>query len=224
VDQEIAATTAAASEGASGHADTEESIEEGEMKREKTLPVVLAEEQRMIDIVAEQLTPRLREWISATVTEEWIEATLLSYLCLGLVEALDIIAIADKGDPIADAVLRRHIAELTDAGIDPGKTLTAYGIKALLRGPVERGQGHYWSENWRRDIAASCMVFLAEQHFNLKPTRNRKQARRGEPSASSVTSGALGRIGINVAEKTVENIHSGVQGDVAAFIRSRVLK
>jgi hypothetical protein len=193
-------------------------------RQKNALPLVLPAEQKMIEIVADQLTPKVQEWMSATATEAWLEATLLDYLRQGLIEALDIIEIADKGDPIADAVLRKHIAELTDANIDPGKTLAAYGVKSLLRGPVVRGQGHFWSENWRRDIAISCLVFLAEQQFGLKPTRNRKQRLRGEPSASSVASGALGKIRINVTEKTVEGIHRGVQGKVAAFIREKVLK
>jgi hypothetical protein len=190
----------------------------------KTLPIVLAEEERMINLVTAQLTPRVQEWMSAEATQEWLEGVLLDHLQRGLVEALDVIKIADKGDPIADAVLRRYIAELTDAGIDPGKTLSAYGIKSLLHGPVERGRGHFWSENFRRDVGISCLVFLAEQQFGLKPTRNRKQRHRGDPSASSVVSGALGRIGINIGEKTVEGLHSGVQGTVAALICERVLK
>jgi hypothetical protein len=107
---------------------------------------------------------------------------------------------------------------MSDIGEVPA-TLKAYGIKAVLRGPVARAAGRStWFDNWRRDIGIACLVYLAKERFGLRPTRNREQRRRRQPSACSIVAAALGRRHVNVAEKRVENIWAGLRGQVAAFV------
>ena len=86
----------------------------------------------------------IRDKITAAASREWLEAMLCHYLRQGLIETLRIVEAADAGDVIADAALRRVFAEMTDAGIDPPATLKAYGIKAILRGPVQSSTGPAW--------------------------------------------------------------------------------
>jgi hypothetical protein len=148
----------------------------------------------------------VRDKMTAEASREWLLATLRQYLRQGLIETLQVVEAADAGDEIADTALRLVYAEMIDVGIKPSRTLEAYGIKAVLRGPVQRRGGRPWFDNWRRDIGACVLMFLTMQQFGLRPTRNRAQRRRNDPSAASVVSDAFGRNRVNVSEKTLENI------------------
>jgi hypothetical protein len=161
----------------------------------------------------------VQERMTAPASREWLEAMLRQYLRQGLIETLRVVEAANSGDEIADAALRRVYAEMTDAGIEPPTTLKAYGINAVLRGPVTRKPGrNSWFDNWRRDIGICVLVYLTMQHFGLRPTRNRAQRRRDEPSASSIVAVALGRARMNVAEKRVENLWgSGLGAQITAY-------
>ena len=156
----------------------------------------------------------------AGASRGWLEPMLCDFLRRGLIETLRVIEAADAGDEIADAALRRVYAEMSDVGDVPA-TLKAYGIKAVLRGPVTRSAGRStWYDNWRRDIGIAVLVYLAKERFGLSPTRNREQRRKQQPSGSSVVALALGKRHINVADKTVENIWGGLRGAVTAFALS----
>ena len=155
--------------------------------------------------------------MTAAASREWLEATLRDFLRQGLIETLRVVEAAEAGDEIAHAALCRVCAEMLDQGEMPPAALRAYGEKALLRGLVTRSAGRSGHDNWQRDIGIACLVYLAKESFGLSPTRNREQRRRRQPSACSVVALALGRRHINVAEKRVENIWSGLRGQVAAF-------
>jgi hypothetical protein len=182
------------------------------------LPMTGVDEDAATAAVA-QWVQVVQDKMTASASREWLEATLCDFLRQGLIETLKVIEAADAGDEIADAALRRVYAEMSDVGEVPA-TLKAYGIKAVLRGPVTRSAGrNMWFDNWRRDIGIACLVCLTMVRFELRPTRNREQRRKRRPSASSVVAAALGKQArINVAEKRVENIWAGLQGQVATFL------
>jgi hypothetical protein len=179
------------------------------------LPSVLFSEDKAVAAVTDWVGV-VEQKMTAPASREWLEATLRDFLRNGLIETLKVIEAADAGDEIADAALRRVYAEMSDVGEVPA-TLKAYGIKSVLRGPVVRSAGRNTYDNWQRDIGIACLVYLAKERLGLRPTRNREQRRRRQPSACSIVATALGRRHINVGEKRVENIWSGLQGRVAAF-------
>ena len=185
------------------------------------LPARIDGEKAMVGTVAGWLTI-VQHKMTAPASREWLEATLREYLRQGLIETLRVVEAANAGDEIADAALRRVYAEMVEIGIEPPATLKAYGIKAILRGPVTRPRGrNMWFDNWRRDIGIVVLVYLAMKQFGLRRTRNREQRRRNEPSASSIVALALGRARINIAEKRVESLWGGLGEQVAAFALSR---
>jgi hypothetical protein len=161
----------------------------------------------------------IQEKMTSSFSREWLETTLRDYLQQGLIEILQVIEAADNGDEIADAALRRADAELRERNEERSATLKAYGIKAAMRGPVTRGRGHRWYDDWRRNIGVACLVYMAHRRFGLSPTRNRDQRRRQQASACSVVAAALGCHRVNVNERRVENIWGGrLQGHLAAFL------
>jgi hypothetical protein len=182
------------------------------------LPATLLDEDQAINFVGQQVSV-IEKRMTAEYSREWLEAMLRWQLQQGLIETLQVIQWADDGDELADSALRRVYAEMRDRGEEPPATLKAYGIKAVLRGPVTRRAGrNMWFDNWRRDIGISLLVYLTSQRFGLRPTRNREQRRRQQPSACSIVSTALGRGHFNIAEKRVENIWGRLRGHVAAFL------
>ena len=165
------------------------------------------------------------EWVgiveqkmTAAASREWLESTLREFLMRDLIDRMRVIAAADAGDEIADAALGYVFHSMMDRGETPPASMVAYEARVRLRGPLGRGQGRNQHDNWQRDIGIACLVYLAKDRFGLSPTRNREQRRRRQPSACSVVALALGRRHINVAEKRVENIWSGLRGRVAAFV------
>ena len=187
------------------------------------LPTTLLDENQAIDIVTREGVANIEQRMTADYSRAFLEAILRWQLQQGLIETLQVIAWADAGDEIADAALRQVYAEMCDRGEEPSATLKAYGIKAVLRGPVGRGDGrNTWFDNWRRDIGIGCLVFWTMHRFGFNTySRNREQRRRQQPSPSSLVSDALGRKGINVGEKRVENIYARLKGPIEDFWRNR---
>jgi hypothetical protein len=172
----------------------------------------------MVDAVARMVTA-IEDRMTAGYSRAWLEATLRDRLRQGLTETLKVIEAAEGGDEIADAALRQVYAETCDRGEEPSATLKAYGIKAVLRGPVTRSAGrNMWFDNWRRDIGIAVLVYMTMREFGLRPTRNPEQKRRQQLSACYIVHRALGRWRINVAEKRVENIWGKLNGQVAAYV------
>jgi hypothetical protein len=180
------------------------------------LPTAIFYETEMVNIICGWIEI-LQNMMRSEPTRQYLEATLCEHLQRGLVEILQAVAWADGGCPIADAALRRVFAEKLERNEEPSATLKAYGIKASMRGPVTRGRGHYWFDDWRRNIGIALLVRAASLKFNLPMTRNREQRRRQQPSAPSIAAIALGRYKFNLCEKTVENIATGpLQEEVLA--------
>jgi hypothetical protein len=177
------------------------------------LPTVDFDEAAAIDTV-DRWVSEIQEKMTAQYSREWLEATLSDHLQQGLVEALQVIEWAEGGDVIADAALRHVYAEMRNRHEAPPVAVQAYVLKTLVRGPVARGRGHFWYDDWRRNIGIAVLVHWTAEQFGLHPTRNRARKRRRQPSASGVVTAALGRRGVNVRETTVQNISSRLQGQV----------
>lgn len=170
-------------------------------------------EVEMIDEVASWVA-FIPEKMTVVYSREHLYAELCDLLRKNATDELRVIEDADNGDWIADAALCKVYAEKVNHREEPSIHLTSYAIKALERGPVKRKAGRVWYDTWWRDRGIACLVFFTIVRFNLKPTRNREQADRGEPSACSIVAAALVRHLINVSERTVENLWARLQGDV----------
>jgi hypothetical protein len=181
------------------------------------LPALLNEAE-MIAAVSDEWVKTIQPKMAAGYSREYLEAALCDMLRREVVDELQVIKDADSGDEIADAALRLVYAEICDRGEKPSVTLQAYGIKAVLRGPVARGRGQAWFNNWRRNIGIAVLVYMTHRRFGLTPTRNREQRRQRRPSACSVVAAALGRHRMNLSESAVQNIWGGLQGQIAVFL------
>jgi hypothetical protein len=182
------------------------------------LPTMVFDEAAAIDEVV-VLVETIEARMTARYTRQWLEDELVDMLQLGTMTELRIISAAENGDEIADAALRRVYQDTLNHHQEASALLTAYGIKALGSAPLKRGRGHYWFDNWRRDIAIVVLVYLIHRRFNLFPTRNREQTRRQQPSAASILAAALYRKGIHVKESTVNNLWFGpLQGQLGRFL------
>jgi hypothetical protein len=179
------------------------------------LPVILFDEDEAINTVSRWFEA-IQHKMTAQYSREYLEAALRDLLQRGLIETLKVIEWADGGDVIADAALRRLYAEMSNRHEEPPVVLKAYIIKTLVSGPVKRGRGHYWFDDWRRNIGIAILVHLTSERFNLPITLNPEQRRRGQPSAPGIVAAALGRYHVNMASKTVENIAAPRQADVLA--------
>ncbi len=178
------------------------------------LPATFIEEEAIA--TASQWVDTVREKLSAEASREWLESNLHEFLKQGLIPTMQVIDSARAGDPIAHAALWRVATEMLDRGEMPGAALRTYYAEATRPGPPH---GKYWADDWRRNAGIAVLVFMTKEHFGLRPTRNRASKRK--PSACSVVAAALGRAGINVAEKRIENIWAGLAGKIVTFAASR---
>jgi hypothetical protein len=143
----------------------------------------------------------------ADTTKEWLIETMSQQLQRGELTSLQVKQWAEQDeDEIADEALRRAYADIRNRRQEPDVVHEAYVIESLKRGPIGRGQGNTWFDNWRRDLGITILVYLTRRHFGLPRTRNREGRRRDDPTACTVVSAALARFGINMTDKTVENI------------------
>ena len=164
---------------------------------------------------------------------EWLVTELRKGLRAGrLTLTIKAIEAAEKhDDEIADAVLREVYAELVGgapAERGPGHLqLVAYGQRAVLRAPHQRGRGHRWHDHWLRNIAICVWIEMARREFGVRASRNRAARRANrEPSGVSLVIAALARNQIHLDESTVqENLWFALPGElsrelVAAYLET----
>jgi hypothetical protein len=181
----------------------------------------------LVEIVYSEGVQQISAKMDAEFSQIWLERTLEDYLRQGLIPTLQVIEDARKGDEIADRVLRRVGAQMLDAGqgeLDRNGALRSYCEEALVRNPITRGPGRAaWYENWRRDIGVACLVFFAVERLSgldLKPTR-RPNVPTSKPSAAFIVSKALERAGIKIGEGRVNNIWTGLKGELLKYALQR---
>ena len=157
---------------------------------------------------------------------DWLAAELRRGLRAGrLTLTIKAIEAAEKfEDEIADAALREVYAELVGGALaerGPGHLqLVAYGQRAVLRAPHQRGRGHRWHDDWVRNITICVLIELACREFGVRPTRNRAGRRANRESGVSLVVAALARNGLHLDESTVqENLWRRLPGEL---VRSTV--
>jgi hypothetical protein len=164
---------------------------------------------------------------------EWLATELRKGLRAGRLSlTIKAIEAAEKhDDEIADAVLREVYAELVGGALGergPGHLqLVAYGQRAVLRAPHQRGRGHRWHDHWLRNITICVWIEMACREFGVRASRNRAARRANrEPSGVSLVVAGLAANKIHLDESTVqENLWFALPGElarsnVAAYLES----
>jgi hypothetical protein len=162
-------------------------------------------------------------------SSERLEATLKKLLLEGERKvAVGVAALADKGDFIADRALLDAAADLLTAAVQ-GQTLApghlqiiAYLQRIDLRAPGKRKPGRHECDLWYRNICICVLVKHACAWLGVQPTRNLASKRPGRrPSGCSIVAQALGRVGVHISEKTVQqHLWLGSWGEVVRGARS----
>jgi hypothetical protein len=185
-------------------------------------PLTAADGPRAVERIALWVSIR-QQVMEAQFSVDWLATELRKGLRAGRL-ALTIKAIEaaeEHDDEIADAALREVYAELVGgapAEHGPGHLqLLAYGQRAVMRAPHQRGRGHRWHDHWVRNITICVLIELACREFGVRPTRNRASRRANrEPSGVSLVVAALERNGIYLDEGTVQqNLWFGLPGELA---------
>ena len=184
-------------------------------------PLTAADEPRALERVALWVSMR-KETMEKQYNVEWLAAELRKGLRAGrLTLTIKAIEAAEKyEDEIADAALREVYAELIGGAIaerGPGHLqILAFGQRAVLRAPHQRGRGHRWHDHWVRNITICVLIELACLEFGVRPTRNRTARRANRtPSGVSLVVAALERNAIFLDETSVqENLWNGLPGEL----------
>jgi hypothetical protein len=180
-----------------------------------TLPAVTANEEQAIAIVAAQAA-KLLPLMNAS--HEMLAMYLRDALRRGdwsvTIKAIE--WAEQKGDWLADSVLRQTYAEMQNLREPMSDQLRAFGERAVLRPPVQRGKGRDQYANWCRDLDICCLVMWACTEFGVRPTRSRSARRERVASGCSLVKQALERHKIFIEEKTIqEHIWFGLPGVLA---------
>jgi hypothetical protein len=185
------------------------------------LPILGLTEQQMISRAAAWVAV-VRHKMEKNYSREWLKMKLREGLRDGaLTLTIKAIKAADAGDEIADAALRQVYAEMVGGALverGPGHLqIWAFGQRAVLRKPHQRGRGRQWYDDWNRNLGICFLAALACREFNLLPTHNRAARRENrKPSGISIIVAALARNGIHLDESSVqENIWFGLPGELA---------
>ena len=186
-------------------------------------PLAPADVPRAVERLALWVSMR-RQVIEKQFGVDWLATELRKGLRAGRLSlTIKAIEAAEKhDDEVADAALREVYAELVGGAIaerGPGHLqVLAFGQRAVLRAPHQRGRGHRWHDHWVRNITICVLIELACREFGVRASRNRAAARRAnrEPSGVSLVVAALARNGIHLDESTVqENLWFGLPGELA---------
>jgi hypothetical protein len=182
------------------------------MKKKRQLPTTLSADEAEIITIVEGWIDVVHDKMTTKASRAVLEAGLCDHLKRGLVEIPDAVAWADAGCEIADAALCRLYIDMRDRREETTVTLEAYALKALRRRqPLPRKPGLMWFDNWTRNVAIAVLVHMTQIRFEIVATQNREHRRQPKPSATSIVAAALGRHKINITEKTVGNIWSGLR-------------
>jgi hypothetical protein len=169
-----------------------------------TLPMTVSDEQAAIAAVAEQVArwlPRMHN------SHENLASMLRDSLRRGdLIVTIKAVNAAErKDDWLADAVLRATYAEMQNLREPMSDQLRAFGERAVLRPPVQRGKGRDQYADWSRNNGICFLVQWACNQFGVRPTRSRS-ARRADriPSGISLVKKALERHKVFIEENTIQ--------------------
>jgi hypothetical protein len=180
-----------------------------------TLPMTVSDEQAAIAAVAEQVArwlPRMRN------SHENLASMLRDSLRRGdLIVTIKAVNAAErKDDWLADAVLRATYAEMQNLREPMSDQLRAFGERAVLRPPVQRGKGRNQYAYWSRNNGICFLVQWACNQFGVRPTRSRSARRDRLPSGISLVKQALEQHKIFLEERSIQDdIWFGLPGILA---------
>lgn len=160
------------------------------------------DENEAIDTIARLVAPHTDK---LTVGATRIEQCSLIYEAIhgGRISLEDAAAAAINGDPYVDRALRRVARDyLPDI---PEALLPFINYVLGAEGPANFSRGDTSLSFWSRNIAIKVLVEEAKRRWGLNDTRN--EATISAPSACSIVSAALGRCGIEISEKRLEEIN-----------------
>ena len=157
------------------------------------LPVLTEDETTEAIEAACKAIEVLEEKLTSQASLAWLEAKLCEELRSGSLESLQVVEWARNGDLIADAALRRVYFEMENLDLKPPAIVKSYCLETIARGPLTRGRGHFWFDNYTRDIGVALLVWLTCEQYGLLPSRNREQRRQERPSGSSIVAAAFRR-------------------------------
>jgi hypothetical protein len=173
-----------------------------------TLPATLFEAEAVDTIVG--WYDRVSDLMTSEEGRLRLRASLLEKLQAGTISRMGVIAAADAGDQDAVEVLR--ILEIEYMGHwgksePPPPDLIAYFQRASLRttgGPSGRNTGNYW----KRDLGIAIIVQMTMGRWHVPRIIKRGRVSKNPErlSACYLVSVALGRRGINISERGVEDI------------------
>jgi hypothetical protein len=194
-------------------------------------PLTAADVPRAVERVALWVSMR-RQVMEKQFSVDWLATELRKGLRAGrLTLTIKALEAAEKhDDEIADVALREVYAELIGGAIaerGPGHLqILAFGQRAVLRAPHQRGRGHRWHDHWMRNITICVWIELACREFGVRASRNRAARRANrEPSGCSLVVAALARNEIYLDEGTVQqNLWFGLAGELARGIVPAYLK
>jgi hypothetical protein len=120
-----------------------------------------------------------------------------------------------NGDWLADAVLRATYADMMNRHEPMSDQLRAFGERAVLRPPVERGRGRDQYADWSRNNGICFLVQWTCTQFGVRPTRSGSARHDRIPSGCSLVKKALERHKILIEEQTIQrHIWLGLPGEL----------
>jgi hypothetical protein len=184
-----------------------------------TLPMMVLDEQRAIDQVAAQAA-KLLPTMNASASHEILAAYLRDALRQGdwSVTTKAIEWAEQKGDGLADSVLRQTCSEMGNLREAMSQQLDAYWQRAIQRPPVPRGKGRDQYADWTRNHCICVLILSTCLEFGVRPTRSRsnRHGHKRIPSGISLVKQALERHNIYLEEQTIQrHIWLDLPGELA---------
>jgi hypothetical protein len=180
------------------------------------LPPAVDDEEWMITVAGEAYAVFQRN-MSADYTRGWLKMMLQDFLRKGLIETLQLIEAADRGNEIAHEALVSVHAEMQN----PPAQLKAYVERAAIQRTKSRKRGRKGYDNLLRNLGLCVLIYWVAKRFNLNPTRELESC--VVPwSGASVLAVAMRRRGAKTSEKRLNNIWSeGWGATVLNFVATR---
>jgi hypothetical protein len=140
-----------------------------------------------------------------------LESLLRERLRSGRTDRKKVIDAAKAGCRLSHEILMAEFHDMLDVHMLPPANLCAYAADA---DQVKFKRGKPWYDDFVRNIGFCTLIPLIAREFALNPTRNREQRRARQPSACSALKAALARNKINIEEATLNNLWSGLYGQL----------
>ena len=168
-----------------------------------TVPMPSFDERKVVDHIAAQVASVLGR-MNAGYSHARLGELLGECLRRGdwnvTVNAIE--AAERGGDRLADEVLRRTFAEMSNCHEPMSHQLQAFGERAVLRPPVTRGRGRDQYGSWSRNVGVCSLIITTCLEFGVRATMTGSLRHDRRPSGCSLVRMALAKNGVHIEEKT----------------------